>query len=147
MNSLSLFQSINRAAVHVQAVLGVVGGTVSVEDSENGTTLILLITNPSGPRVRITGCIGERKSGWRGRRRERFRIPMHGIPHDFAQDEDGCMAWIETAALPPMDGVSGLFAVDSEGNHWPVDDEEHLALIVDRLTRRRAVGRTRSATA
>lgn len=132
------------AAVHVQAVLGTVGGTVSVEDSEFGNTLILLITNPFGPKVRITGCFGERKVGWRGRRRERFHIPVHGMPHDFAIDDNGCMAWIEVSGLPPMDGVTGIYVVDSEGSDWPVEDEQRLALIVDRLTRRNAGGKSRA---
>ena len=126
---------VSSAAVRVRAVLGAVGETLCLEDTENGTALILLVTNPSGQRVRITDCFGERKCGWLGRRRERFSIPMHGLPHDFAKDGSQCLAWAETASLPPMAGVVRLYVVDSSGVEWPVEDEQHLMLIVDRLTR------------
>lgn len=128
--------------VKVRAVLGAVGGTLCLEDSENGTALILLVTNPSGRRVRIRDCFGERKCGWLGRRRERFAIPMHGLPHDFAADGSQCLAWAEAASLPPMEGLLRLYVEDSNGAHWPVEDHQHLMLIVDRLTRPDARGIT-----
>jgi hypothetical protein len=126
---------LDSAAVKVQAVLGTVGGTLRLEDSENGTSLILMVTNPWGPRVRITGCFGERKTGWLGRRRKRFSIAMHGLPHDFAKDGNRCLAWAETADLPPMAGLLRLYVEDSGAAEWPVEDEQRLMLIVDRLTR------------
>ncbi|MGP8245534.1 MAG: hypothetical protein ACLQVN_13565 [Bryobacteraceae bacterium] len=125
---------LGNAAVQVRAVLGTVGETLCLDDSEHGTSLILLVTNPSGRRVRITGCYGERKTGWRGRRRERFSIAMHGLPHDFAVDGNRCLAWTETAALPNMAGLARLYVEDSDGAEWPVEDEQRLKLIVDRLT-------------
>jgi hypothetical protein len=127
--------SIPAAGVNVRAVLGAVGGTLCLEDSETGTALILLVTNPSGRRVRITDCFGERKRGWLGRRRERFLIPMHGLPHDFATDGSQCVAWTEAASLPPMAGLLRLYVEDSTKTQWPVEDHQRLMLIVDRLTR------------
>jgi hypothetical protein len=141
MSSISL--RLDGTVVKVQVVLGCMGGTVSLEDSENGTTLILLVTNPSGPSVRITGCFGKRKKGWRARRRERFSIEMHGLPHDFAIDGNRALAWLDVAALPSMQGLTKLYVEDSSGGEWPVEDQEHLMLIVDRLTR----PKTRGATA
>ena len=131
----SIPSRLDRDAVKVRAVLGTVGGTLCLEDSENGTSLILLVTNPSGLRVRITGCFGERKTGWLGRRRERFSIAMHGLPHDFARDGSRCVAWTEAAELPPMAGLRRLYVEDSDGTEWPVEDEQRLMVIVDRLTR------------
>jgi hypothetical protein len=116
-------------------MLGTVGETLRLEDSENGNALILMVTNPSGPKVRITGCFGERKTGWLGRRRERFSIPVHGLPHDFARDGSRCLAWAETADLPPMAGLVRLYVEDSNAGEWPVEDEQRLMLIVDRLSR------------
>lgn len=123
------------SVVKVQAMLGTVGETLRLEDSENGTSLILMITNPSGPKVRITGCFGERKTGWLGRRRERFSIAMHGLPHDFSREGSRCLAWAETADLPPMAGLVGLYVVDSDAGEWPVENEPRLMLIADRLNR------------
>ncbi len=141
MSTISL--SLNKkATVQVRLVLGSVGGTICLEDSEHGNALILLITDPGETKIRITGCYAERKIGWRGRR-QRFEIEMHGIPHDFALDGSWCMAWVDTKALPSMRGLIGLYVVDSEKRRWPVDDPEHLALIVDRLTR----PKTRATTA
>ena len=131
----SIPSRLDSAAVKVRAVLGTVGGTLCLEDSESGTSLILRVTNPSGTRVRLIGCFGERKTGWLGRRRKRFSIAMHGFPHDFAKDGSQCLAWTEAAELPPMAGLVRLYVEDSDGAEWPVEEEQRLMLIVDRLNR------------
>ncbi len=136
MSTLSLFP-LDTAVVKAQVSLGTVGGTISVTDSDSGNALILLITNPFGPKVEITSCIGERSTGWLGRGRERFLIDMHGFPYRFGEDGDCCLAWAETTYLPRLDGLIQLYLRDSDGNEWPLETTDALLRIRDRLSRRR----------
>ena len=125
------------AVIKSRALLGTVGGTISTAESDAGNALILLITNPFGPKVEITACIGERSTGWLGRGRERFAIPMNGLPHQFSEDGDRCLAWVETTNLPALDGLLQLYIRDSNGEEWPLENTSRLIEIRDLLIHRR----------
>lgn len=125
------------AIVKAQVSLGRVAGTISTADSESGNALILLITNPGGSNVEITSCVGERVTGRHGRSRERFFVPMHGLPYCFGDDGDCCMAWTETLYLPPIDGLTQLYLRGRDGSEWPVENTYTLLQIRDRLLSRR----------
>ena len=133
----SLLLTLDSTVVKTQVSLGTVGGTISTTDSESGNALIVLITNPFGPKVEIASCIGERSTGWLGRGRERFAIPMNGLPYRFGEDGECCMAWLETSYLPSLEGIVQFYVRDSEGGEWPLDNPETLLQIRDRLLRRR----------
>ena len=133
----TLLLTLDTAVVKTQVSLGRVGGTISTTDSESGNALILLITNPHGPKVEITSCIGERSTGWLSRTKERFYIPMNGLPYRFGEDGACCMAWIETLYLPPLEGLTQLYLRDSNGDEWPLENTAALLQIRDRLLRRR----------
>ncbi len=129
--------TVDAPVVRAQISLGRVGGTISTADSESGNALILLVTNPIGAKVEITGCVGERVTGWRGRNRERFVIPMNGFPYRFGEDGECCLAWMETQYLPPLEGLVQVYVRDSEGGEWPIQNAGTLLQIRDRLARRR----------
>lgn len=133
----SLMLTLDTAVVKAKVSLGRVGGTISTADSDSGNALILLITNPFGPKVEITSCIGERSIGWLGRTRQRFIIPMNGLPYSFGEDGERCLAWTETTYLPSFDGVTQIYVRDSQGDEWPVENPETLLQIRYRLARRR----------
>ena len=137
MFSTSLFV-LDTAVIKARVSLGTVGGTISTEDSETGDTLMVVITNPHGPPVEITSCVGERSNGWLGRGRERFRIPMHGLPFCFEEDGDTCLAWTKVTALPSLDGLVQLYVQDTHGDEWPLENTETLLQIRDRLRRPRS---------
>jgi len=125
--------TLNSAVVKPRVSLGRVAGTIATDDWESGNALILLVTNPLGPNVELTSCIGERFTGWRGRGRQRFFIPMNGFPHRFGEDGDSCMAWAETRYLPSLEGLAQLYVRDSNGDEHPVENPEMLLQIRDRL--------------
>lgn len=129
----SLLLTVDAAVVKARVSLGKVGGTISTADSESGNALMLVITNPLGPKVEITSCVGERSTGFLGRGRQRFVIPMHGLPYQFGEDGERCIAWANTLYLPSFDGLIQLYLVDSEGNEWPVENTDTLHEICRRL--------------
>ena len=133
----SLLLTLDAAVVKARVSLGTVGGTISTAHSESGNALILLITNPFGPKVEITSCVGERPAGWLGHARQRFTIPMHGLPHCFPEDGERCMAWTQTTYLPSLAGLTQLYVVDNNGDEWPLENTDTLLQIRDRLTRSR----------
>jgi hypothetical protein len=133
----SLLLTLDTAVVKAQVSLGTVGGTISTADSDSGSTIILQITNPFGRKVELVSCVGERASGWLGRGRERFVVPINGLPHRFDEDGDHCLAWVETSYLPPLDGLTHLYVRDSQGEEWGVDNPGRLAEIRDILIHRR----------
>lgn len=136
---LSLFStstSLDTAIVKVRVSLGTVGATVSTDDSESGNALMLIITNPNGPRVEVTSCFAERATGWLGRNRVRFALPLHGIPFQFGEDGDECLAWTEITSLTSLKDVVQLYVRDSHGAEWPVENIETWFDIRDRLSRR-----------
>ena len=128
--------TLDAAVVKARVSLGLVAGTIATDDWESGNALILLITNPFGPSVELTSCLGERCTGWRGRVRQRFFIPMNGFPHRFGEDGDSCMAWAETRYLPSLEGLVQLYVRDSNGNEHPLENPEMLLEIRDRLLQR-----------
>jgi len=129
--------TLDAPVVKAQVSMGTIGGTISTADSESGNALILLITNPIGPKVEITSCVGERLTGWRSRSKERFLIPLHGLPYHFGEDGDCCLAWTQTLYLPSLEGLVRIVMRDSEGGEWPIEDTDTLLQIRDRLLRRR----------
>lgn len=130
-----LLLTLDATVVKAQVSLGKVGGTISTADSETGNALMLVITNPFGPKVEINSCVGERSTGFLGRSRQRFVIPMHGLPYQFGEDGERCIAWANTRYLPSFDGLIQLYLVDSEGNEWPVENTDTLHEICRRLHR------------
>jgi hypothetical protein len=128
--------SLRAAAVKPRVSLGRVAGTIATDDWESGNALILVVTNPRGPNVELTSCIGERLTGWRGRHRERFSIPMNGFPHRFGEDGDSCMAWAEIRYLPELEGLAHLYVRDSNGDEHPVENPEMVLQIRDHLLQR-----------
>lgn len=128
--------TLKSSVVKPRVSLGRVAGTIVTDDWESGNALILLVTNPFGPTVELASCIGERSTGWRGRTRERFFIPMNGFPHRFGEDGDSCMAWAETRYLPSLEGLTRLYVRDSNGDEHPLENPEMLLEIRDRLLRR-----------
>jgi len=129
--------TLDAAVVKPRISLGRVAGTIATVDWESGNALVLLVTNPFGPDIEITSCIGERSTGWRSRARQRFFIPMNGLPHRFGDDGDSCMAWAETRYLPSLEGLVQLYVCDSNGGEWPVENTGTLLEIRDHLLRRR----------
>jgi len=129
----SLLLTVEASVVKARVSLGKVGGTISTADSEAGSALMLVITNPFGPKVEITSCVGERSTGFLGRGRQRFVIPMHGLPYQFGEDGERCLAWANTRYLPSFDGLIQLYLIDSEGNDWPVENTDTLHKICRRL--------------
>jgi len=138
--SLDSILHLDQPAVRVEVSQGKVGGTISTADSAGGNALMLLITNPWGPKVELAACFGERRTGWRGRRRQRFRLPMHGIPHCFGRDGDRCIAWAEAASLPSLNGLTQIYVRDTSGNEWPVENVDTLLRIAEHLNRPRSIG-------
>lgn len=134
---------LDTAVVKVQISLGTVGGTVSTTDSETGNALMLVVTNPFGPKIEITACVGERAKGWLGRGRERFLIPMHGTPHRFEHEGEECLVWTEISSLPSLEGLVQMYVRDSNGHEWPLQNPEMLFEIRDRLKRQRSAGRAK----
>ena len=128
-----LLLTLDSAVVKAQVSLGQVGGIVSTADSNSGNALMLLITNPFGPKVEITSCIGERATGWLGRGRQRFVIPLDGLPYQFGEDGDRCLAWANTRCLPSLQGLVHVYLRDTNGNEWPVEDLEPFHRIRQRL--------------
>lgn len=128
---------LDTAVVKVEVSLGTVGGTVSTQDSPSGNALILVITNPFGPKVELRSCFGERSTGWRGRGRERFPVPIHGLPYQFGPDGERCLAWMETTYLPSLAGLVQLYLRDSNGDEWPLENPDRLLQIRDYLTQPR----------
>lgn len=137
MATTTLSLTLESAVVKSRVLLGTVGGTISTAESDSGNALILLVTNPFGPEVEIASCIGERSRGWLGRSRERFTIPLNGLPHRFPEDGDRCLAWLETTYLPDLDGLVHLWVCDTNGREWPVENTHRLIEIRDLLTHRR----------
>lgn len=133
----TLSLTLDSAVVKPRVLLGTVGGTISTAESDAGNAFILLITNPFGPDVEIASCIGERSRGRLRRGRERFTIPLNGLPHRFSEDGDRCLAWVETTYLPALDGLLQLYVCDSGGREWPVENTRRLIEIRDLLTHRR----------
>jgi len=133
----TLSLTLDSAVVKPRVLLGTVGGTISTAESDAGNALMLLITNPFGPDVEIASCVGERSRGWLSRGRERFTIPLNGLPHRFPEDGDRCLAWLETTYLPALDGLVQLHVCDSNGREWPVENTHRLLEIRDLLTNRR----------
>jgi hypothetical protein len=129
----SLLLTVEASVVKARVSLGKVGGTISTVDSEAGNALMLVITNPFGPKVEITSCVGERSTGFLGRGRQRFVIPMHGLPYQFGEDGERCLAWANTRYLPSFDGLIQLYLIDSAGNEWPVENTDTLHEICRRL--------------
>jgi len=129
----SLLLTLDTAVVKAQVSLGIVAGTISTADSESGNALMLVITNPFGPKVEITACIGERSTGLLGRGRQRFVIPMNGLPYQFGEDGERCLAWADIRYLPSLDGLTQLYVKDSNGNEHPVENTDTLLLIRQRL--------------
>ena len=132
----TLLLTLDAAVVKPRVSLGRVAGTVATVDWESGNALILLITNPFGPSVEVTSCIGERFMGWRGRARQRFFIPMNGFPHRFREDGDTCMGWAETRYLPRLEGLVQMYVRDSNGNEHPLENPDTLLQIRDHLLSR-----------
>jgi hypothetical protein len=128
-----LLLTLDSTVVKAQVSLGQVGGIVSTSDSSSGNALMILITNPFGPKVEIASCIGERATGWLGRGRQRFVIPLNGLPYRFGEDGDRCLAWANTRYLPSLDGLVQVYLRDSNGNDWPVGDLEAFLRIRQRL--------------
>jgi hypothetical protein len=124
--SLTTLHLADPAKVIVRVSLGTVAGVVSFQDSDEGNALMLLITSPYDSNVELVSCFGERCTGRRGRQRKRFPLPMHGIPHMFAQDGDKCRAWIDVSCLPPMTGLVQLYVTDQSGHAWPVQNLDRL---------------------
>lgn len=133
----SISLTLGTAVVKSRALLGTVGGTISTAESDGGNAFIVLISNPFGPKVEIASCIGERSTGWLGRGRERFTIPLNGLPHRFSEDGDRCLAWVETTYLPALDGLLQLYVRDSNGEEWPLENTRRLLEIRDLLIHRR----------
>jgi hypothetical protein len=125
------------AVVKPRILLGTVGGAISTAESDTGNALMLLITNPLGPKVEIVSCIGERSTGWLGRGRQRFTISMNGLPRRFSEDGGRCLAWVETTCLPALDGLIQLYVRDSNGEEWPLENPHRLLEIRDLLNHRR----------
>jgi hypothetical protein len=132
-----LLLTLDSAVVKAQVSLGKVGGTISTADSESGNALILVVTNPFGPKVEINSCIGERATGFLGRGRQRFTIPMHGLPYQFGEDGQRCLAWANTRYLPSFDGLIQIYLRDSHGSEWPVENTDTLRQIRHRLAANR----------
>ena len=130
----SLQLTLDAAVVKAQVSLGKVAGTISTTDSESGNALMLVITNPFGPKVGLTACIGERTTGFLGRGRQRFVIPMHGLPYQFGEDGERCLAWANIRYLPSFDGVTQLYVQDTSGGEYPVENPDTLLQICRRLT-------------
>ena len=130
----SLLLTLDAAVVKAQVSLGKVGGTISTADSESGNALMLVATNPFGPKVEITSCVGERTTGFLGRGRQRFVIPMNGLPYQFGEDGERCLAWASTRYLPSFEGLIQLYLRASDGNEWPVENTDTLLQICRRLT-------------
>jgi hypothetical protein len=129
----SLLLTVDASVVKARVSLGKVGGTISTADSESGNALMLVITNPLGPKVEITSCVGERSTGFLGRGRQRFIIPMHGLPYQFGEDGERCLAWANTRYLPSFDELIQLYLVDGVGSEWPVENSDTLHEIRRRL--------------
>ena len=129
----SILLTLDTAVVKAHVSLGTVAGTISTADSESGNALMLVVTNPFGAKVEIASCVGERSTGFLSRSRQRFVIPMHGLPYQFGEDGERCLAWANTCYLPSFEGVTQLYVRDSEGNDWPIENTETLHQICRRL--------------
>jgi hypothetical protein len=132
----TLLLTLDSAVVKAQVSLGNVGGTISVADSDSGNALILVITNPFGPKVEITSCVGERATGLLRRGRQRFPIPVNGLPYRFGEDGERCLAWADIRYLPSFAGLRQIYVRDNKGVEWPLENTETLFLIRQRLAAR-----------
>ena len=125
--------TLDEAVVKAQVSLGKVGGTISTADSDNGNALMLVITNPFGPKVEITSCMAERSAGFLGRARERFPIPMNGLPYAFREDGERCLAWADIRYLPSLQGIVQLYLRGTNGHNFPIENTDTLLRICQRL--------------